>query len=94
MATMQKLDYTDLEGIPGLGAEISADLRRLGIIEIPDLLGRDPEDLYGRMCIMRGTHVDRVVLYVLRSAVYFANTPRPEPELLKWQNWKDELRLS
>ena len=34
-------------------------------------------------------HIDRCMLYVLRCAVYFASTPRPEPEKLLWWNWKD-----
>lgn len=30
------------------------------------------------------------VLYVYRCAVYFAQTPDPDPEKCKWWNWKDE----
>lgn len=94
MATMQKLEYTDLQGIPGVGPSIAKDLRDLGIVEVPDLFQRDPEELYSRLCRLRGTDIDRCVLYVFRCAVYFASTPRPDPELLKWWNWKDELRLA
>jgi len=36
-----------------------------------------------------GQHIDRCVLYIFREAVYFAGNPQPEPELLKWWNWKD-----
>ena len=38
---------------------------------------------------MRGGTMDRCVLYVFRCAVYFAETSRHDPELLKWWNWKD-----
>jgi hypothetical protein len=36
-----------------------------------------------------GAHVDRCALYVFRCAVYFASEAKPDPELLKWWNWKD-----
>jgi hypothetical protein len=29
------------------------------------------------------------VLYVFRCAVYFAETPQPDAERLKWWHWKD-----
>jgi hypothetical protein len=32
---------------------------------------------------------DPCVLYAFRCAVYYARTPRPRTELLKWWNWKD-----
>jgi len=28
--------------------------------------------------------------YVCRSSVYFAETKNPDPEKLKWWNWKDK----
>ncbi|MBP7847311.1 MAG: hypothetical protein KAZ94_04200, partial [Burkholderiales bacterium] len=36
-----------------------------------------------------GVIQDRCLLYVFRCAVYFAQTTQPQPELLKWWNWKD-----
>ena len=38
---------------------------------------------------IKGCVVDRCVLYTFRGAVYFAETENPEPELMKWLNWKD-----
>ena len=38
----------------------------------------------------QGIQVDRCVLYICRSSVYFAETENPDPELLKWWNWKDK----
>ena len=32
---------------------------------------------------------DRCLLYVFRCAVYFAETPKPQPKKLLWWNWKD-----
>lgn len=63
-------------------------LREAGIRRVTDLRGRDPERLYRRLCTRRG-HVDRCVLYTFRCAVYFASEPNPDPDRLKWWNWKD-----
>ncbi len=79
----------DLQSIPGVGPSIAQDLRDLGIGRVGDLKGRDPEEMYDRICLQRGVHQDRCLLYVFRCAVYFAGTPRPNAEKLKWWNWKD-----
>jgi len=80
--------------IPGIGPSLARDLRELGVRGLADLKGRDPERLYERLNRIRGVRQDPCVLYAFRCAVYFARTPRPKPELLKWWNWKGrELRL-
>ena len=79
----------ELRRIPGVGRITALDLWNLGLRGIRDLRGRDPQELYAAQEALAGTHVDRCVLYVYRCAVYFAETPDPEPEKLKWWNWKD-----
>ena len=78
-----------LQTIPGIGPSLAQDLRDLGVRSVAGLKDRNPEAMYQRLCMMRGTHQDRCVLYVFRCAVYFASTKRPDPEKLKWWNWKD-----
>jgi len=82
----------DLEQIPGVGKSIAEDLRRLGITHVSQLKGKDPEKLYRRLCNFKASPVDRCMLYVLRCAVYYASTEDPDPERLKWWNWKDRQR--
>ena len=79
----------DLRAIPGVGKEISEDLWDLDYRSVSDLKGEDPEDMYGRLCKMRRTHIDRCMLYIFRCAVYFASHRRHDAEKLKWWNWKD-----
>lgn len=80
-----------LEIIPGVGKSMAADLESLGIREVSDLSGRDPEELYERLKALSGGKLDRCVLYVFRCAVHFAENPKPaNPELLKWWNWSDK----
>ena len=79
----------DLRRIPGVGASIAEDLWDLGVRAVTQLDGADPEALYDELCVLRGVHIDRCMLYVLRCAVYFAGPGPHEPELLKWWAWKD-----
>lgn len=78
-----------LEIIPGVGKAIAHDLNSLGIYAVNDLINQDAEVLYQRLCVLQGHHIDRCMLYVFRCAIYYASTAQPEPELLKWWNWKD-----
>ena len=65
------------------------DLRSIGVTRIVDLKGKDPERLYAKSNAKAGMVQDRCLLYVFRCAVYFAETPKPQPKKLLWWNWKD-----
>lgn len=80
----------ELEQIPGVGKSIAEDLRHLGITSVDQIRGKDPEQLYQRLCDFKASPVDQCMLYVLRCAVYYASNSDPDPELLKWWNWKDQ----
>ncbi|QQS20834.1 MAG: helix-hairpin-helix domain-containing protein [Candidatus Moraniibacteriota bacterium] len=86
---MKKIKKVSLLDIPGVGKSIAEDLCDLGIREPTDLRGQDPEVLYESLCRIRGARIDRCVLYVFRTAVFFASHTRHDPEKLKWWNWKD-----
>lgn len=79
----------DLETIPGVGPSMAQDLRDLGYFKVADLKGQDPELMFKRLRLIHGGDLDESVLYVFRCAVYFATASNPDPELLKWWNWKD-----
>lgn len=83
---MRKSPLTE---IPGVGARIAAVMEALGIREVSDLRGRDPEELYLRECAMKGFQEDRCALYVWRTAVYYADHPEREAEKLNWWYWKN-----
>jgi len=78
-----------LQVIPGVGPSVARDLEELGVHEVADLQGRDPEAMYRALCAHQGVRVDRCMLYVFRCAVYYADHTRHDPERLKWWNWKD-----
>jgi len=89
MAATGQTSATDLQVIPGVGPSIAADLHALGYTDVESLRGQDPERMYEELCLLRGAHVDRCVLYVFREVVYFASNESHDPQLLKWWNWKD-----
>ena len=80
---------SELEKIPGIGKGMAHDLNELGINKIGQLRDRSPQELYNQLCSLRGCPIDRCVLYVFRSSVYYASNDVHDPELLKWLNWKD-----
>ena len=81
---------SDLQTIPGVGPKMATVLNDLGVFSVTDLEGHDPEVMYQRLREMRGTYVDRCVLYSFRCAVYFATEKQHDPERLKWWNWHDD----
>lgn len=87
---MKKMDKADLQSIPGVGPSIKKDLMDIGISKVSDLVKKDPERLYDRLCKIRNSRIDRCVLYIFRCAVYFAKNSEYDPELLKWWKWKDK----
>ena len=44
----------DLQRIPGVGPSIAQDLIDLGIESVPQLVGRDPQQMYDEHCIQVG----------------------------------------
>ncbi|MBS1781935.1 MAG: pathogenicity locus [Bacteroidetes bacterium] len=81
----------ELTSIPGVGKSIATDLYNIGIMQIDDLKGKVPQELYNLSNLWAGCVQDRCLLYVFRCAVYFAETPinKQEPEKLKWWKWKE-----
>ena len=79
----------NLQVIPSVGPSIAQNLWQLGIREVADLKGGNPQSLYEESNRIVGQTQDRCLLYVFRCAVYFASTQDPDPELLQWWKWKD-----
>lgn len=82
--------HSDLREVPGVGPRIEQVLRDLGFTSLSELRGRDPEAMFEQLCELRDERVDRCVLYVFRTAVYYASESHPEARLLRWWNWKDD----
>ena len=64
-------DVATLTDIPNVGLATARDLRRLGIEEPGQLRGRDPFELYDRLCNLTGRRHDPCVIDVFIAAVRF-----------------------
>ena len=78
-----------LEEIPGVGPRIARSMEDIGIRQVSDLIGRDPEELYRLDSRRKGYQEDRCALYLWRTAVYYAEHETHDPEKLKWWYWKN-----
>lgn len=77
-----------LARIPGLSIAAARDLIDLGFYNVADLVGRAPESLFADLRQLRPkTPKDR--LAAIRLAVYFAETPDPDPALLQAWKWAE-----
>ncbi|NMC61205.1 MAG: pathogenicity locus [Candidatus Methanofastidiosa archaeon] len=88
MSDNKEIILKEFMQIPGVGKKTSEDFWELGLRSIEDLNGKDPEELYARLCLIEGKEIDRCMLYVIRTAVYYASNKNHDPNLLKWWNWK------
>jgi hypothetical protein len=81
---------SDLTQIPYVGNSIENHFKSIGITKISDLKGKNPDELYSKICATKGHQIDRCLLYVCRSSVYFAENKNPDPEKTKWWHWKNK----
>lgn len=75
--------------MPNVGPAVSRDLYHLGLRSVSDLKNKDPEKLYKKLEKITGTHVDRCMLYVLRSLVYMARSGERDVRKVAWWRFKD-----
>ena len=68
----------NLEELPNIGKAIANELRLIGIDHPKKLIGKDPFELYEKLCNTKGQHVDYCVLDVFMSAVDFMDGAEPQ----------------
>lgn len=68
-----------LEDLPNIGPSIADDLRGIGIERPPQLAGKDPYQLYARLCKATGIRHDPCVLDTFIAVVRFADGGAPIP---------------
>ena len=62
-----------LRTIPSVSEKCAEGLYLLGILEITDLEGRDPNDLYGKLKERKDFYAEPCMLNMIKIAVGFAN---------------------
>lgn len=83
-----------IDSLDFLTDEAKEAFRVLEISETEQLVGKEGDNFYLDYCVESGGVADRVILYEMRAAVYFANTPKPDPKKLRWWYWKDTVTNS
>ena len=79
----------DIEHIPNVGSAIAGDLRRLGIRDPADLVGRDPYAMYSDLCRKTRQRHDPCVIDVFIAAVRFM---QGEPKRPWWKYTAERKR--
>lgn len=74
-----------------LTPEAKEAFRVLEIEETAQLRDKEADNFYLDYCVESGGVADRVILYEMRAAVYFANTAKPDEKKLRWWFWKDNI---
>jgi hypothetical protein len=68
-----------LTAIPNVGPAVARKFLALDIRGLDDLRGRDPEDLFERLCAQDGRRHDPCLLDTFTAAVAFADGGPPRP---------------
>ena len=59
--------------MPNIGSAVAAKLQRLGIAHPADLRGRDPGELFERLCALEGRRLDPCLLDTFVATVSYAD---------------------
>jgi hypothetical protein len=70
---------SQLRSMPNIGPAVAAKLERIGIARPEDLRGRDPGELFERLCALDGLRHDPCLLDTFVAAVAFADGGPPRP---------------
>ncbi len=81
-AQTDRATVQNLTDIINIGKSIADDLRRIGVHDAQQLIGRDPWEIYRKICHHDGVLHDSCLVDVLMSAVDYINSGAPK----KW--WK------
>ena len=70
---------TQLDALPNIGKSMAKNLELIGIDHPQKLVGKNPFDLYDKLCKKTGKHVDHCVIDVFMSSVDFMEGGEPKP---------------
>jgi hypothetical protein len=83
-------DARTLTHIPNIGPAMVAEFQKLGITKPAQLVGKDPFQLYTRLCELTGVRHDPCVLDTFISAVRFVEGAPALP----WWHYTQERKSS
>lgn len=71
MKNPDRSTVSDLDALPNVGPAIARDLRKIGIDQPGNLIGRDPFQMFDDLCARTGIRHDPCVLDTFMSVVHF-----------------------
>ena len=80
MKNPDRATVSQLEELPNIGKAMAADLRLVGIDRPKELIGKNPFELYDKLCAKSGKRQDPCVIDVFMSVVQFME----EGDALPW----------
>lgn len=78
-----------IDKIPGIEQSGMEAIKALGFSKVSELKMQDAEELYYKLCSMNGSVADKMLLYQLRCAIYYATVKTADAKKLHWWYWKD-----
>ncbi|MBL1352744.1 MAG: helix-hairpin-helix domain-containing protein [Zetaproteobacteria bacterium] len=63
-----------LDELPNIGTTIAKKLQLIGVKRPKELMGKDPYELYDKLCMFLGKKVDPCIIDVFISGIYFMET--------------------
>lgn len=83
--------FTDLEQLPNVGPAVAGYLRRAGVNQPGDLVGRDPYATFDELCRVTGERLDPCLLDTIIAAVRFMGGEEAKPWWVYTAERKREL---
>ena len=77
-----------LEDLPNIGKAMANSLRVIGIDHPKKLIGKEPFELYDKLCAISGERHDPCVIDIFMSVVHFMEGGEPLP----WWSFTDERK--
>jgi len=90
----KKADARTLNSLRSVGPATIEDLRLLGVADISDLAGCDPQALYDGLCRIKGQKVDICCLDVFNCAVAQAKNPGLPDDQRDWFWWSRQRKAA
>ncbi|MFL6415969.1 MAG: helix-hairpin-helix domain-containing protein [Bryobacteraceae bacterium] len=88
----QAEDNRRLRDLAGVGPVVEADLKALRVNSVSKLAESDGDELYHRLCEIKGARQDPCVLDGFRCAVAQARDPRLPSEQRNWWWWSRQRK--
>ena len=90
----KKTDVRALNALRSVGPATIEDLHLLGVADISDLAGRDPQALYDELCRIKGQKIDICCLDVFNCAVAQAKNPELPADQRNWFWWSRQRKAA